>query len=311
MNAAPSRPSLPPTLVLLVGILALSTGSILVRKTLVYAPPLVIATYRMIFASLFLLPVVLRGHREELRNLSRKDLRLGLLSGLFFGVHLAAWITSLQFTSVASSVALVSTTPLWVAVLSPFTLREPLQRQTLVGMAITLMGAVMVGLSDSCSWQVQGLSCPPMETFFGGKAIIGDLLAILGAVVAACYLLIGRNLRQRFSLVGYIFVMYGMSAVALIGFTIGAGYSLVGYPSQAFILFAALALVPQLIGHSSFNWALRYLPTALVSIGLLGEPVGSTMLAYLILEEVPSTFKLIGAGFILVGLVVASRTQPD
>jgi drug/metabolite transporter (DMT)-like permease len=208
-------------------------------------------------------------------------------------------------------VVLVSTTPLWVAVLSPFTLKEPLQRQTLIGMAITLIGAVMVGLSDSCSWQAQGLFCPPMETFFGGKAIIGDLLATLGAVVAACYLLIGRNLRQRFSLVGYIFVMYGMSAVALIGFTIGAGYPLGGYPLPAFVLFAVLALVPQLIGHSSFNWALRYLPTALVSIGLLGEPVGSTMLAYLILEEVPSTFKLMGAGFILVGLVVASRTQPD
>lgn len=311
MNQSATRPLIPPGIVLILGILAVSTGSILVRKALVYAPPLTIAAYRMSIASLLLLPFVVLRHRQELRALHRRELLLALFSGSLLAFHFAFWITSLSYTTVASSIVLVSTTPIWVALLAPVTLKEHIKGDTWVGMGVTLVGAVIVGLSDSCSWREGGLLCPPMASFFGGKAMVGDILAVLGAIAVAGYMLIGRTLRQRFSLVVYIFLVYGIAAVVLTGFTAAGGVPLTGFPLPAYAYFLMLAVVPQLFGHSTFNWALRYVPTALVSIALLGEPVGTTILAYLILSEKPTIFKLTGAGLILAGLVVASRNQTD
>ncbi len=309
MNTTASNPRISPIIVLMLGIVAVSTGSILVRKALVYAPPLTIAAYRMSIASLLLLPVVLRHHRQEILALGRRERLFALLSGVFLAFHFAFWITSLSHTTVASSVVLVSTTPIWVALLAPFTLKEHIQRSTLIGMLITLAGAVIVGLSDSCAWGQAGLQCPPLAIFLEGKAILGDILALLGAITVACYMLIGRTLRQRFSLVVYIFLVYGVAAMVLLCLTLVGGSPLTGFPIPAYLYFLALAVVPQLFGHSTFNWALRYVPTAFVSLALLGEPVGTTILAYLILSEKPTLFKLFGAGLILVGLVIASQNQ--
>ena len=303
------RPPIQPLLVLAFGILAVSTASVFIRYAQEYAPSLVIAAYRLTIASLILTPLALTGRRQELAGLGRKSLVLGLLSGFFLALHFATWISSLEYTSVASSVVLVSTTPLWVALLSPFTLKERINRNVWIGMGLALIGGIIVGVSDSCSWHGGSLVCPPVSEFIKGQAFFGDMLALIGALMGASYIIIGRRLRAGMSLIGYIFIVYGMAAVVLIILVFSAGYPATGYPPIAYVWFLLLALVPQLLGHSSFNWALKYLSAAYVSISLLGEPIGSTILAYIILDEVPSGIKIFGAILILAGIYIASLSE--
>jgi drug/metabolite transporter (DMT)-like permease len=240
-----------------------------------------------------------------LRSLTRRELLLGLLSGFFLALHFATWISSLEYTTVASSVVLVTTTPLWVALLSPLILREANGKTVVIGMLLALVGGGIVGVSDSCTWQ-NGLTCPPLASFVRGTAFFGDFLALCGAWMAAGYILIGRRLRSKMSLIPYIFVVYGMAAIVLLVILAISGQRAFGYLPLTYLWLLLLAVVPQLLGHSTFNWALRYLPASLVSITLLGEPIGSTILAYLILKESPTPLKIIGAVLILAGIYVAS-----
>jgi drug/metabolite transporter (DMT)-like permease len=241
--------------------------------------------------------------------LKRNELGLALLSGFFLALHFATWITSLEYTSVASSVVFVSTAPLWVALLSPFALREPVARLVLVGMGLALVGGVVIGLSDTCTWSGLSLACPPLGEFVRGRAFLGDLLALAGALAAAAYLLIGRRLRSGMALIPYIFVVYGMAAAVLVVLMLGAGDSPQGYSPLTYLWFLLLALIPQLLGHSTYNWALRYISAAYVSITLLGEPVGSTLLAYFLLGETPAALKIFGAILILAGIYIASKNE--
>ena len=304
-----SRPRVPPLLVLTFGILAVSTGSIFVRYAQAYAPSLVVAAFRLSLAALMLTPLALSTKQRELRSLQPVDLILTMLSGFFLALHFATWISSLEYTSVASSVVLVSTTPIWVALLSPFTLKEPITRLLLAGMVLTFLGVVIVGLSDTCTWSGGQIICPQVRDFIRGGAFLGDLLAIAGAMFAAGYVIVGRKIRSGLSLLGYIFIVYGMAAVVLVSFMFAAGESPFGYPPPAFLWFFLLALIPQLMGHSSFNWALGYVSAAFVSITLLGEPIGATILAYFLLGEAPTLLKVFGAILILSGIYVASRSQ--
>jgi drug/metabolite transporter (DMT)-like permease len=273
------------------------------------APSLVIAAYRLVLASLVLALVALARHRDEISHLSRRQIGLAALSGFFLALHFATWISSLEYTTVASSVVLVTTSPLWVALLSPLVLREPLRRPVLIGLVIALAGSVVVGLSDSCRWTGSALVCPTLSSFIAGRAFVGDLLALAGALLASGYLLIGRRLRSQMALVTYTFLVYGAAAIVLVAGVFIAGLSPWGYPPIDYVWFLALALVPQLMGHSTFNWALRYLSAAYVSVTLLGEPIGSTLLAFIILKETPTIVKIVGAVLIFVGIVTASR--PD
>lgn len=301
------KPPVPPFLVILLGIFAVSTASIFIRYAQRDAPSLVIAAYRLSLASLALAPLAATRHRPELQALKRRDLLLALLSGTFLAAHFATWITSLEYTTVASSVVLVSTTPLWVGLLSPLVLREPLTRWLGMGMALTLAGGTLIALGDTCQATASGVACPPWAIFLGQDSLLGDFLALCGAWAGAGYLLIGRRLRAHTSLTVYIFLTYGMAAVVLVGLMFAFGHTPFGYPPRAYLYFILLALVPQLIGHSSFNWALRYLSAAFVSVTLLGEPVGSTILAYLLLGELPTPLTLIGAILILTGIALAAR----
>jgi drug/metabolite transporter (DMT)-like permease len=230
-------------------------------------------------------------------------------SGVFLALHFATWITSLEYTTVASSVVLVSTSPLWVALLTPLVLKESLARSILSGMGLALFGGFVVGMSDSCLVESGRLVCPPVAEFIRGRAFIGDLLALAGAWMAAGYLLIGRRIRVRMSLIPYIFLVYGTAALTLLGIMVLARQTPLGYPPQAYLWLVLLALIPQIIGHSSFNWALRYLSAAFVAISLLGEPIGSTILAYFLLQETPTPLKIFGAILILAGIYIASRAE--
>ncbi len=296
------------TLAILGGILAVSTSSIFIRFANQEAPSLVIAAYRLTLASLVLAPFAIIRYKSELRNLTRYELAMALLSGFFLALHFATWISSLQYTSVASSVVLVTTTPLWVALLSPIILKEASGKPVIIGMILSLIGGCIVGISDSCAWQ-NGLICPPIATFIHGTAFFGDILALWGALMAAGYIMIGRRLREKMSLIPYIFVVYGMAAIVLLIILVFSGESVFNFSPTTYIWFILLALIPQLLGHSTFNWALRYLPASFVSITLLGEPIGSTILAYFILRETPAVIKIIGGVFILAGIYIASMKQ--
>jgi len=291
---------------LFIAILAVSTASIFIRFAQTEAPSLVIAALRLVLASLALAPFALTRHRAELRALSRNELLLGLLSGLFLAAHFATWISSLEYTSVASSVVFVSTGPLWVALLSPIFLKEPLTRPILIGMSLALIGGFIIGLADACTWN-NGLVCPSLSQIMHGRMLFGNFLALAGAWMVAGYLIIGRKLRVKMSLMPYIFLVYSMAAVCLLIVVAIAHENLFGYSWLTYVWIILLALIPQLIGHSTYNWALAYLPAAFVAVMTLGEPIGSSILAYFILKEVPTMTVIAGGGLILVGIYFAMR----
>ena len=292
---------------ILVAILAVSTASIFIRFAQNDgAPSLVIAALRLTFATRILAPIALTKHLEEIKRFTLNEILLGVFSGIFLAVHFATWISSLEYTSVASSVVFVSTGPLWVALLSPLLLKEHLARTAIFGLGLSLAGGTIIGLSDACVWDA-GLSCPALQDVMQGRAMWGNFLSLLGALTVTGYLIIGRKLRSRVSLVPYIFMVYGMAAIALIVIMFVSGNSPFGFAPKTYGWIFLLAALPQLIGHSTYNWALKYLPAALVAVMTLGEPIGSAILAFFILNETPTLATLIGGALILAGIYLASR----
>jgi drug/metabolite transporter (DMT)-like permease len=293
---------------LLTAILAVSTSSIFIRFAQADAPSLVIAALRLTCAALLLAPIAWTRHREELIHLTREEVILGGVSGIFLAAHFATWISSLEYTTVASSVVFVSTGPLWVAILSPALLNERLTRAAILGLVIAIFGGAIIGLADACSWS-NGLRCPQLSQVMEGRAMWGNFLALMGAWTVSGYLIIGRKLRTEMSLIPYIFLVYGMCAIALIVAMFLAGQSPFGYPARTYGWIFLLAAFPQLIGHSTYNWVLRYLPATLVAVITLVEPIASAILAYFILREEPSTGVLLGGSLILIGIFLASRPR--
>ena len=298
----------PPHLGITLGILASSTAAIFIRFAQNDAPSLVIAAYRLTFASIFLLPILFTQYRKELRKINRVSMLLAISAGFFLAIHFATWITSLEYTSVASSVVLVSTSPLFVSLLSPLLLKEPVHKTLRYGLLFSLIGTVLVAINDVCI-VVDGFICPSLRTFLSSLAIKGDLLALLGAMSGAAYMLIGRRVREELSLIPYISLAYSSAAVFLIGIVLIQKVEPFGYSADAYLWFILLALVPQLIGHTTINWALRYLPAAYVSVTLLGEPVASTVWAYLLFGEKPTWLMYLGAFVVLIGIGIASWHQ--
>ncbi len=301
------RPRVHPIAILIVGILAVSTASIFIRFAQRDAPSLVVAAYRMTLAGILLAPLALPGAFKDFRSLTVRQRWLVLLSGLFLALHFGAWITSLEYTSVASSVVLVTTTPLWVAILSPLVLKERLSRATWVGLILAMLGGTLVGLQEACALSSGRVVCQPLGDFVSGRAMVGNGLALFGAFMAAGYMLVGRQVRPVFSLFSYTFSVYSLSAIFLLIFVALSGQKLTGFPGTTYLWFVLLAAIPQVVGHSSFNWALKYLPAAFVSLALIGEPVGTTILAMIFLKEAPGAAELAGGALILFGIFLASR----
>ncbi|OPZ59644.1 MAG: EamA-like transporter family protein [Synergistetes bacterium ADurb.Bin520] len=276
----PDRPPISPLIPLIFGIGAISTGAIFARMA--DAPSLVMA------------PFALTRRWEELRSLPRHDLVTVGGAGFFLALHFATWIASLDHTSVASSVVLVNTIPLWVGLLGPLVAGERLSRWTVGGMALAFAGGAVVGGGDFA---------------LGKEALWGDLLALAGALSAAAYLLLGRRVRPKLSLLSYIFLCYGTAAAFLWAGVLLTGLPGTGYSSGTWGAFGAMALIPQLLGHSSYNWALRWLSAGFISVALLGEPLGSTLLAWILFGEGLTIVKAVGMGGILAGIVLASRGE--
>jgi drug/metabolite transporter (DMT)-like permease len=286
-----------PYLILLVGVLAVSTAALFIRLAQEEsAPSLVLAAGRVSVAALVLTPLVIRRRWHEVRAISVSDLKWALAAGVALGLHFATWITSLEYTAVVNSVTLVTTNPLWVALLAPFLLGEKLNRWAMIGLAVALGGGILVGLSG-------GTGDPPTRS----DPLLGNGLALIGAVMAALYFILGRHLRARLSLVVYIWLVYGAAAVILIGIVTVSGEPVAGFPAQVYLWIILMGLISQLIGHSSFNYALGFLPAAYVSLVVLGEPIGSSILAMIFLDEWPVVLQLVGASLILLGIGLATR----
>ncbi|HMP41244.1 MAG TPA: DMT family transporter [Roseiflexaceae bacterium] len=301
------RSSLLPYLVLLTGVVVASSAAIMVRLLQaepIGMPSVAIAAGRLGLAALILLPIGLVRARHEVWALPWGDRIRGIVSGMFLAVHFASWIASLEYTSVASSVALVSTNPLWVALASAIWLRERPGMPTLVGIALTIGGSLLIAISDS-----DGSS--------GAQANIGNMLALVGAVTVSGYFLIGRELQRRVSTLTYIWIVYTSAALTLLGaawisgatvqLVLPAGSSLP--PLTPVLLVLALAVGPQLLGHTAFNWSLRHLSATFIAVALLGEPIGSALLALALFGEGFEELQLAGFVLLLIGIAVAAFTE--
>lgn len=289
------KPPINPYLAVILSVGAISFGSIFTR--LAGAPPLVIAFYRMGFTLLIIAPFALsRSGRAELRRVAGRDLVAALTAGLFLALHFWSWITSLEHTSIASSTVLVTMQPLFVVTLGFLFLKEKFGPKTLTGAALALTGSVLVGMGDFR---------------IGGEALLGDILAFSGAFFIAVYFLIGRNLRGKLSLFPYVFLVYGTAAAFLLVFTLCARIPLYPYPPLDWLWFLALAVIPTIGGHTVSNWALRYVKTMVVSVSILGEPVGASILAYLIFGEIPGSLQLLGGLVIISGIYLFLATARD
>ena len=283
----------PPAVGLAVAIVAISTGAILVRLS--SAPSAVAAFYRVLFTTLPLVPVAIWRYRDAFGRIGRRDLGFATLSGLFLAVHFAAWFESLAWTSVAASVTLVQAQPLFVAVGAWLLLEERLNARIVLGIAVAVVGMVTMSVGDLLG-----------GVLVGPAPLFGNALALLGAVMAAGYVLAGRSLRQRVPLVPYVVVVYGVCSVALLGIVLAQGAPLTGYAPREWLLFAGLALGPGLFGHTVINWALAHVESSLVSVSLLGEPIGSTLLAIVVLSEAPTIFAVGGGAVVLVGIALTA-----
>ena len=297
-----------PVVATALGILFVSTASIFIRFAQSEASSIVIAAGRLLIASLVLVPIALTRFREHLGGLTRGEWLKAGLSGLFLALHFGTWITSLEYTSVASSVVLVTTTPLWVALLSPLILRESIRRAVVIGLIISVVGGGIVGLGNACNLSQGELVC--QEQVFSGGGMLGNFLALFGAWMAAGYMLMGRQLRKKLNTVSYTAVVYGIAAVLLLIVVLIQAEPVFSYSGETYLWLLALGIFPQLLGHSLFNWSLKYISAAYVSLTLLGEPIGTILLALMFLQESPTLLEGVGAGLILVGIVIGSLGRP-
>ena len=298
MDGSRPPPRWLPFLVLGVGLLAISFGAILARFAQGHGlPSLTIATLRLGLAALIITPIALWQSGRTLRTLSLQQTLLTCGAGFFLALHFATWITSLEYTSVASSTALVTTNLLWIGIASFLLFGERPSRLMLVGIIISLSGSLLIFWSDSRS------SAP------GSNPLLGNFLAIVGSWCFSAYLLIGRRLRANLPLPAYVWLAYGSAAIFLVLACQTSGTPLTGYTHAAYLVALGMALGPQLLGHTSYNWSLKHVSPTFIAVVTLGEPVGSALLAWIFFGE---SFALIqGAGFVLllVGIYLAARGE--
>lgn len=298
--------------VLMVGVSAVSLAAIFIRLAQTEnAPSILIAMGRLLIAALILTPAVFRraDYVAQLRKMTQFEVRLAVVSGVFLAIHFFTWVTSLEHTTVLISVVLVTTTPIWVALLEVFFLKARLPRQVIVGLIIALTGGMVIGISGISSNLLGDFRLPFHELFFQNgdqNQLFGAILSTIGAVAVAVYLVIGRKLRGTLSLTPYIWLVYSIAALVMLFLVIVSGVPMTGYSPEVYLWILALGLIPQLIGHSSLNYALAYLPATYVSLATQLEPILSAIGAYIIFSEVPGFGQVLGGFIIMCGVVIAT-----
>jgi drug/metabolite transporter (DMT)-like permease len=281
---------------LFIGVVSISFGAIFIR--LADAPAPVVASLRMIFSTALLIPWTLRSNAVliELRKLHRREAILLILAGLMLALHFMFWISSLSLTGVSSSVVFVATNPIFITLFTLTVLKEAVSKTFWAGLIAATIGGAILGWQDLAA---------------GDKRWLGDLLALLGAVSFAAYFLIGSRLRKSLSLLAYIFPVYSVAAIILAASTLSAGISLTGHGWHSYLYCFLMAVVCQIVGHSIFNWALKHIKATIVAVGVLGEPVGASILALIILGEAPTGMAVIGCVVILIGIFIVTYCNQE
>jgi drug/metabolite transporter (DMT)-like permease len=290
-TSSSNQPPVHPYIVMLTGVIAVSFSAIFVKMSSASAE--VLAAYRLIFMIVLMTPFAYK-YRHDFKGLSAKDWLHTALAGFFLAVHFIFWFESLNYTSIASSVVLVTLQPIFVIAGSYFFFQERVNKAGLGGVALALFGSFVIGWGD---FQI------------GGKALFGDILALLGALWVSLYLLFGQGLRKHMNLFAYTYVVYGTSALFLLIYVLIIGEPLGPYPAREWWIFLLLAIVPTLFGHTLFNWILKWVSASMISMSILGEPIGASLLAYFIFGEVVTLSQWIGGSLILVGIYLFIKFQ--
>ncbi len=284
-------------IILAIGVLAVSTAAIFIRLCLETAGErsvgfsLFIAASRLGIASLIILPAW-RTIRQQ--QVSLKAYYYAVAAGICLALHFASWTNSLSFTSIAASTTLVTTNAIWVPLFSWLWWREKPNKMTIWGIPIAFCGGILIAASDTSGG---GSNSNPL---------LGDFLAVVGAWMVSWYILFGREAqRAGLSIASYSAIVYTTAALVLfpLPFLFGSGY--LGYPQAVYFYILMLAMIPQLIGHTSLNFSLRFISSTLVTLAVLFEPIFSSFLGWLIFGEVPSRLVLVGGVFLLVGVAMA------
>ncbi|WP_406945407.1 DMT family transporter [Halobacillus sp. SY10] len=282
------KPPVQPYIILFIGVLSISTSAIFV-KLAGDAPAAMIAFYRLAIAVGIMAPYVLWKHFDEIKQTNKKDWVLAILSGVFLAFHFILWFESLNYTTVASSVVLVALQPVFAFMGTYLFFKERFTVGAILSLVITLTGSVIIGWGD---FQISG------------TALFGDLLALLGAITVTGYFLLGQNLRKRQSIMTYTFIAYGMAAATLLLYNLALDYSFTGYDGDQWLIFLGLAIIPTFFGHTLFNWTLKWFSTSTISMAVLVEPIGASILAYWILDEVITWTQWLGGSIVIFGLMM-------
>lgn len=269
-------------LLLGIGVTIISFSGILIKIS--STPPLIIAFYRMLFSMGILTPIFIIKHRKEAHYFL--DFR-PILGGFFLALHFFIWITSFQYTSVANAVLFIALQPLFTLLLELIFAREDLRKGIIHGLLLALIGSLIVSVGD-------------LNLLF--DKVWGDLLATTAAFFAGVYLFIGRSLREKVKYFPYIYIVYTYTTIFLLIFILIKGVPLTGYAKVNYLYFLAMALGPTLIGHSALNYSVRFLPTTIVSLSILGEPILTTIFAWILLGEKINTLTFVGGFFIIGGI---------
>lgn len=279
------EPKINPYAALAVGVISVSASAIFVK--LCSAPSGVIAFYRLFFSVLFMLPVFLTKYAPEIKLITKRDWMFSLVAGILLAFHFILWFESLNYTSVASSTVLVTLQPLFAFVGTYFFFKEKLSAKAILSGLIAVAGSVII------SWGDFKIS---------GSALFGDALAIAACAFVTGYLLFGQTVRKRLSLVTYTFVVYFISSVTLFIYILAAQEPLFPYKTNEWVYFVLLALIPTLLGHTLFNWSLKWISASTISMAILFEPVGATILAYYLLNENILWSQIIGGAIVISGI---------
>ena len=285
--------------VLGLALLGISLSGPLVRLS--GAHPIAIAAWRLAFALVVIAAALLvTGEWRQWRRLSPRELGIAVGAGTMLAFHFWSWNASVALTSVAASVVLVNTQPVVVALLSVFWLREAPNRRQWIGIAVAMVGALVVAAPDLVV--AEPTSAHP-------RALLGDVLALIGALTAAIYFVAGRRLRGTLDLWSYVGLVYGSCLVALLALAALTRAPLTPQPPRELAIFAGLAIGPMLLGHTGLNWALKRSPAYVVNLTLLGEPVGATLIAAFLpgIREVPAPMTFVGGAIVLVGILLTAR----
>ena len=272
-------------LILLLGIIGISFSAIFVKFAT--APSAVLAFYRMAFATLCLAPVIFFRHREELKNLPVKKVIMCLVSGFFLACHFTCYFEAIRYTSVSSSTVLVDTEVFFICIFSYLLFKEKCSKIGMIGIIITFVGSVILAMGDRSG---------------GSQVLLGDILALMGAFFVAVYTMIGSRQRKGLSTNVYTFFVYGMAAITLLCFNLLSRTPIPGYGAMNYFWGFMLCVFCTLMGHSIFNWGLKYLPASLISNMKLGEPVFASILALFLFGQVPGILQILGGTLVIVGI---------